>query len=241
MASKPVILTVALFVATLVSGTIGYAYYHSYTGIVDSLSSPPTLEEALSRVSHLRYRAVLTNGSIWIVDVTVNHANKSVGVDLLDSNGTLVARYVFGYSNDSIIYAYRLDPKTGNRTGLDVAQVNGPFRTSVRVLRSPAGEVGVDIFPGVGPLYSLYTIGRALSVDWHGQRSPFATVRWGVASYDFNGEKLKAIAISLTIQPVPAPVSEYSSLHAVRAVAAEKGGVVFFPEVSYSAGASELT
>ncbi len=240
MASKPVIITAALFIATIVSGVVGYAYYHSYTSLVSSLAAPPSLEEALGKVSKLSYRITSSNGTVWLAEVIVNHANKTVTAKLMDSNGTLLEEYIIGYSNNTIVSAYRVDPRTGNRTGVDIARIDGPFRTSVTILRSPTGEVGLEPFPGVGPVYALYTIGKALVVDWHGQTSPFAQVRWGIANYQFNGEKLKSIAVSIVVQPTPAPATEYNSLHAVRAVVSEKDGIIFFPEISYSTATAEL-
>jgi hypothetical protein len=241
VASKPLVITAVLFIATVVTGGVGYAYYHSYTSLVGSLSGKHTLEGVLSRVSRLEYRVESVNGSTWIVEVTVNHANKTVTTKMMDANGTVIAEYIVGYSGDTITSAFRVDPKTGNRAGVDIASIEGPFRTSIRILRTPTGEVGLEPFPGVGPLYALYTIGSALSIDWKGQSSPFASVRWTVASYKLQGATLKAVLVSVTVNPTLAPVSEYNSLHALRAVAAEEDGIVFFPMITYSAGTSELS
>ncbi|MEB2835929.1 MAG: hypothetical protein GSR80_001094 [Desulfurococcales archaeon] len=239
--SKPMLIVAALFVATIASALVGYAYYHSYRSVVASLEEPPTLEGVLSRVTSLRYTMTYYNGTTWIVLVNVDSPHRRVNITLMSGNGTTLAYYLIGYSGDQIIYAQRVDPHTGNRTSLDIAKIDTAFRTSASIETTPTGETGVVPFPGIGPLYALYTITKVLSINWLNPTSGNMRVGWEPTTYKLGHETLRAVRVEVVPQATVAPPSPYGLLTRLTAVAANYKGLIIFPEIRYEAGETSLT
>jgi len=240
LVSKPIAIVVALFIATIASATIGYSYYHSYRAVLASLEMPPSLESVLSRVSSLEYRMSYYNGSSWIVVVNNDNAHKRLNITFMSGNGTIIAYYLIGYSDDQIIYATRVDPHTGNKTSLNIAEVDGPLRTSVRIVTTPTGEVGVEPFPGIGPLYALYPITKNLSIDWLNPSSSSISIRWSPGQYRLNDKTLRAVMVEALPGTAVAPSTPYGVLNKIQAVVADDKGLVIFPSLIYDAGETSV-
>lgn len=241
MVSKPIVIVTALFIATIASAVIGYSYYHSYRAVLASLTTPPTLENVLSRVSSLKYRMTYYNGSAWIVFVSNDNAHRRLNITFMNGNGTVIAYYLIGYSGNQITYAVKVNPRTGNRTSLDVSKIDGPLRTSMRVLASPTGEVGVEPFPGIGPLYAIYTITKSLSIDWLNPSSSSVRTGWSPTQYKFGDKTLRAVRIEAIPRTAVAPSSPYGALDRVVAVVAVNKGLIFFPVLRYDAGETSIS
>ncbi len=241
MVSKPIIIVAALFVATIVSAVVGYSFYHSYKAIVASLEVPPTLEDALSRVSSLRYTMTYYNGSTWIVLINVDNVHRRLNITYMTGNGTVLRYYLIGYSGNQIIYAEEVDPRNNNRTTLNIADIEGPLRTSMKVLVAPTGETGVTPFPGLGPLYALYTLTKSLSINWLNPSANRVQVRWAPASFEMGGKKYTAVTLEIVTRGTFIPNTPYSALSRVIAVAVNYKGVIVFPYIKYEAGETSLT
>jgi hypothetical protein len=241
LVSKPIAIVVALFIATIISAVIGYSYYHSYRAVLASLETPPSLESVLSRVSSFKYRISYYNGSSWIVLVNNDNAHRRLNITFMEGNGTVIAYYLIGYSGDQIIYAVKVDPHTGNRTSLDIAKIDAPLRTSVEVITTPTGEVGVEPFPGIGPLYALYTITKSLSIDWLNPSSSSVRVGWSPTQYKLGEKTLRAVRVEAIPRTAVAPSTPYGALDRVLAVVAVDKGLVIFPSLRYDAGETSMS
>ncbi len=164
-------LIIALFIITLVSGSIGAYVYFSYVGPVEKLSETGALKlgEVLDRVSYIEYE-VNYNGTKTLFKVNNDPAGRSGVVEAYASNGTLLYKLEYRYSDELLEEAYRVYPN-GTRSEENPQAYEPFFKTSI-YLRLAGQEAEAGAAAGVGPAYIIYYLTDELDIDWNALTSP---------------------------------------------------------------------
>ncbi|WP_062661614.1 hypothetical protein [Aeropyrum camini] len=164
VAFKPLFTVFA--VLALLSAVGGAAVYYMHYGVLKSLAaSTPSLGDILDRVDKLEYE-VRVGSEVYRVVVDNSPGSRS-GVAELYKEGELQYKISYEYGENALTSMTMVDPDSGQETPLDVLRWEEAFLTGFSFTQGSQGEIiGVDVFPGIAPLYLHYYISGALGVDW---------------------------------------------------------------------------
>ncbi|MCE4603716.1 MAG: hypothetical protein F7B20_01975 [Aeropyrum sp.] len=156
----------AVFVAlTVVSALGGIAVYYMHYNTLKAMAFTPTLGDILDDIDYLEY-TVKIGGDEYRVVVDNNPSSRS-GTAELYLNGELQYTIEYEYIENALKTLSRVDPNTGEKSPLDVLRWEEAFLTGLVFSQGPEGEIiGVDVFPGIAPLYAPFYISGSLNIDW---------------------------------------------------------------------------
>ncbi|GBF09325.1 hypothetical protein apy_10500 [Aeropyrum pernix] len=150
----------------LLSAVGGAAVYYMHYGVLKSLASPtPSLGAILDSVDRLEYE-VRVGGDVYRVVVDNSPSSRS-GVAELYKAGELQYKIRYEYGENALTSMARIDPASGLETPMDVLRWEEAFLTGLSFAQGSQGEIiGVEVFPGIAPLYLHYYLSGALGIDW---------------------------------------------------------------------------
>lgn len=158
-------LAAVLLVLTFISALGGITVYYMHFNTLKALTTTPTIGEVLDRVKSLEY--TVTIGSDEYRIVLENDPSSRSGEAMLYLNGELQYTIYYEYGENALTSLTRVEAKAGLESTLDVLQWEEAFLTGLSFTQGPQGEIiGVDVFPGIMPLYTHYYISSSLAINW---------------------------------------------------------------------------
>lgn len=207
MLGKLAILTIALFAATIIVGSIGIAFYYSYRSTLLTITAQRPLGLVLSKVSSLEYKMYVSpSGDTYYVTLK-NYPNRTAYIVLTNSSGYELGFVEFGYNSTNITWIYmNMGGVKRNVSGSNMSSYITPLLTSATISYNPfTGTISLEAFPGLGPLYGLSYFSSYYNINWKdlldGQPgSTDATVGYLFTPIVFNGKSYRGVEITITPQ-----------------------------------------
>ncbi len=239
MPSKPMILITVLFVATIISAIVGYAIYWSYASVLREIQGEESLYDILSKVTRLEYNVSSPDDGNFTVILENDPQAGQATLKMVNSNGTVVALYEFKYDGNGVTEAKRIYPETGEElivTPNDMEnQLFTPVAFTINQTEAGVQQVSVSPSPSLGPLVLPYVLSKELQIDWATTRSQIAQVRVGFTEIEWEGQKLKGVAV--TVEPrLPTPLTEWSRATIIAMMLAKINGIPAVVQASIVAG-----
>ncbi len=202
------LLIVSLFVLTVISAVVGVTIYYSSLDPVRLLAGCSGVDSVLDKISTLNYTITDTEGNTYRVVVKNNPASKSGTAEMFQGgNLSLKIEYRYSARLESITLEY---PNGTTKTfeGINASVYEEPFYTSLIFdYNQSSGSVRVQPFPGVGPVYLLCYVGKAVDINWAqyaSLRKPRTTayglvdVSMSFGKTEFKGEEYNSILIQIS-------------------------------------------
>ncbi len=200
------LLTILLFVATVVVGGVGLAYYYSYRSALTLLARPVRLGGLLSRISTISYRAYVSPaGETYYVTISVNGTGNLTTITVDNGYGAKVGYVIFHFNATNITWALiNFSGINQNISGSNLSTYAAEVLTGITTNYNPvAGTVTVSFFPGLGPLYDLYYYSSYYGISWQsmlqGQpSSSVVSVGYAFTPVQFDGRRFYGVAVTIS-------------------------------------------
>lgn len=144
----------AVILLTLLSAAAGLWVYRSHISPIVALAEKRSIGDVLDQIKYMKY-TMDYDGKTYSVEVFNDPKNRRGEIVATFEDKTI--RYSYNYTS-TLVFIYV------NSTVLSPGRYLGSFATNVDYVTE--GNIKMEPFPGIAPIYALNFIGNATNINW---------------------------------------------------------------------------